>query len=218
MNDNIYLHAINVTNNGIYIDTYDTYILLYKILKCHALLSSRLQKSISNDGFNGVDYISLCDYSKRDIFNGESGDFNAFSTYIRYSLSIMFPKDKFDVIEPTIIEAPTLRTAKDYVKMKKLGLLKGDHRYSDMPDEVQVRDKVSLDHMIGLTYPIHLVRHNGESYIKKIERIMCDLDTMNFALSENGYDVPIYDVDTLAKLDGSREVEYVLRHEKRNYR
>lgn len=130
----------------------------------------------------------------------------------------MFPKDKFDAIEPTIIEAPTLRTAKDYAKMKKLGLLKGKQRYSDMPDEVQVRDKVSLEHMIGLTYPIHLVRDNGESFSKKIERIMCDLDTMNYALSENGYNVPIYDVDTLAKLDSSSEVEYVLRHEMRYYK
>lgn len=218
MDDNIYLHAINATNNGVYIDTYDTYIILCKILKCHALLSSRLQKAMSNEGFNGVDYVSLCDYSKRDIFNGDYGDFNAFCTYIRYSLSIMFPKDKFDAIEPTIIEAPTLRTAKDYAKMKKLGLLKGKQRYSDMPDEVQVRDKVSLEHMIGLTYPIHLVRDNGESFSKKMERIMCDLDTMNYALSENGYNVPIYDVDTLAKLDSSSEAEYVLRHEMRYYK
>ena len=47
---------------------------------------------------------------------------------------------------------------------------------------------------------------------------MCDLDTMNYALSENGYDVPIYDVDTLAKLDSSSEAEYVLRHEMRYYK
>ena len=94
MDDNIYLHAINATNNGVYIDTYDTYIILCKILKCHALLSSRLQKAMSNEGFNGIDYVSLCDYSKRDIFNGVNDDFNAFCTYIRYSLSIMFPKDK----------------------------------------------------------------------------------------------------------------------------
>ena len=86
MDDNIYLHAINATNNGVYIDTYDTYVLLCKILKCHALLSSRLQKAMSNEGFNGVDYVSLCDYSKRDIFNGVNDDFNAFCTYIRYSL------------------------------------------------------------------------------------------------------------------------------------
>ena len=48
MDDNIYLHAINATNNGVYIDTYDTYVLLCKILKCHALLSSRLQKAMPN--------------------------------------------------------------------------------------------------------------------------------------------------------------------------
>lgn len=212
--ENFYLHGINATNNGIYIDTYDTYMILCKILKCRALLSSRLQKSISNEGFNGIDFVSLCDYDKRDLINEKSSDFNAFNTYIRYSLSIMLSKDNIDAIEPIIIDVPSLRTAKDYIHMKKLGLLKGDTRYSDMPDEVQVRDKVSLDNMIGLTYPVHLVRNNGESLYRKIDRILCDLDTMNYALSEYGYNVPIYDVDTLHKLDSESEAIYVLKHEK----
>ena len=108
-------------------------------------------------------------------------------------------------------------TAKDYIKMKELGLSKGK-RFSDMPDEVQVKDRVPLEYMSGLTYPVHMVRENDENSIKKIARIMDDLDILNYALSTYGYDVPIYDVDTLAVLDSSREVEYVLRYGKSSRR
>lgn len=64
MERNIYLHAINATLGDTY-PTIETYHILCKILKCRALLSSRLQRKLSTDGFNGRDYISLCDYAKK---------------------------------------------------------------------------------------------------------------------------------------------------------
>ena len=56
MERNIYLHAINATLGDTY-PTIETYHILCKILKCRALLSSRLQRKLSTDGFNGRDYI-----------------------------------------------------------------------------------------------------------------------------------------------------------------
>lgn len=216
MKENIYLHGI-CPSNTFYLETYETYEILCKILKCRALLSSKLQRTMSNEGFNGVDYVSLCDYTRRYIMAKAKNNFNAYNTYVRYSVSLMFPQGKFEVVDPVIVEAPFLMTAKDYEKMKELGLSKSK-RFSDMPDEVQVKDRVSLEYMSGLTYPVHMVRENDESSIKKISRIMEDLDILNYALSEYGYDVPIYDVDTLAELDSSKEVEYVLRYGKSSRR
>ncbi len=213
MKEEIYLHGI-YPSNTFYLETYETYEILCKILKCRALLSSKLQRRISNGGFNGVDYISLCDYTRRYIMSKAKKDFNAYNTYVRYSVSLMFPHGKFEVIDPVIVKSPFLTTPKDYVKMKELGLSK-DKRFSDMPDEVQVKDRVPLEYMSGLAYPVHMVRENGENSIKKMARIMADLDMLNYALSVYGYDVPIYDVDTLAVLDGSREVEYVLKYGKK---
>lgn len=216
MKEDIYLHGI-CPSNTFYLETYETYEILCKILKCRALLSSKLQRTMSNEGFNGVDYVSLCDYTRRYVMAKAKNNFNAYNTYVRYSVSLMFPQGKFEVIDPVIIKAPFLMTVKDYEKMKELGLSKSK-RFSDMPDEVQVKDRVPLEYMSGLTYPVHMVRENDESSIKKISRIMEDLDILNYALSEYGYDVPIYDVDTLAELDSSKEVEYVLRYGKSSRR
>lgn len=216
MKEDIYLHGI-CPSNTFYLETYETYEILCKILKCRALLSSKLQRTMSNEGFNGVDYVSLCDYTRRYVMAKAKNNFNAYNTYVRYSVSLVFPQGKFEVIDPVIIKAPFLMTAKDYVKMKELGLSKSK-RFSDMPDEVQVKDRVPLEYMSGLTYPVHMVRENDESSIKKISRIMEDLDMLNYALSEYGYDVPIYDVDTFAELDSSKEVEYVLRYGKSSRR
>ena len=209
MKEDIYLHGICPTN-AFYLETYETYEILCKILKCRALLSSKLQRTISNEGFNGVDYVSLCDYTRRYVMAKAKQNFNAYNTYVRYSVSLMFPQGEFEVIDPVIVKAPSRMTAKDYIKMKKLGL-SNDKSFSDMPDEVQVKDRVPLEYMSGLTYPVHMVRENDENSIKKIARIMDDLDILNYALSEYGYDVPIYDIDTFAVLDSPKEVEYVLR-------
>ena len=97
-------------------------------------------------------------------------NFNAYNTYVRYSVSLMFPQGEFEVIDPVIVKAPSRMTAKDYIKMKKLGLSK-DKRFSDMPDEVQVKDRVPLEYMSGLTYPVHMVRENDEfSYYSLFEK------------------------------------------------
>ena len=66
MEHNIYLHAINARYEY---DSASTRIILYKILKCNALLSLKKQRRFNKGGFAGRNYISLCDYSKKDIVN-----------------------------------------------------------------------------------------------------------------------------------------------------
>ena len=206
MDKDICLHATYATS-----DTYSqitTIHILKKILKSKAVLSKRLQKQ--NDtvtGFNGLDYISLCDYSKKEEHYIRK--YNAFEGYIRYSLSLIFPKEKLDIITPELIYIGQNENYDN--KMKEYGLSK-DIRYSDIPDEVQVKDSISLDLMTGITLPIDKMilpymnsNKNTIIILKEIARIIKLLGKYN-------YNVPLYDIDTFTRVDDESNVKYLIKH------
>ena len=53
------------------------------ISESNALLSQRMQGKGTNGGFNGEDYISLCDYEKRDLVNGDREHYNSYQ-YLQF--------------------------------------------------------------------------------------------------------------------------------------
>ena len=103
MDREIYLHAINSVPDDYYHPD-ETNQKLLQILKRRALLSTKLQRRRPTGGFNGRDYVSLCDYDKRNDYKKFMGKYNAFYIYVRYSLSLAFPKDKISVIKPKVLE------------------------------------------------------------------------------------------------------------------
>ena len=130
MDKKIYLHGIYSISD--YYDSRMTLKILKKILESDAVLSARLQGKKNHIVlFNGMDYISLCDYEKNGIHILDNS--NAFENYVRYSLSLIFPKDKLKVIEPEIVDLVS-----DYETISKYGLSEVK-RYTDLPDEVQVK-------------------------------------------------------------------------------
>jgi hypothetical protein len=89
MTDKIYLHGINANEKGIY-DSYSTIKKVGKILRSRYLLTLKQQRQIFSYGFNGVDYISLCDYEKRDIAKRENRSYNGFKAYAESSVAFAF--------------------------------------------------------------------------------------------------------------------------------
>ena len=82
-------------------------------------------------------------------------------------------------------------------------------RYTDMPDEVQVKDKILLDDLIGITFPTHLLCFQDKDVSKKlISVIINDLDTI---LNKFDKDIPIYDINTELNLKDEVEKELVLK-------
>lgn len=207
MNKDIYLHAICVSSNE-RLQIIETQRKLCKILESRALLSSKLRNERFSYGFNGKDYISLCDYEKRNIKKGSSGKYNAYYSYIRNSLSIVFPKEKVDVITPIILDEICSST-EGYKKMYELGKSKYE-RYSDFPDEVQVKDRISLSKMVALTYPVHF--EIGKDIDSSADKIMFDLNIINDILIKYGYNVPIYDIDTNEELGSLSKVRMLLKN------
>ena len=120
MTDKIYLHGICANERGVY-DSFQTIRTLNRILRSRYLLSLRLQRQFVSYGFNGLDYISLCDYEKRNEAYQYDDLYNSYHAYIRPSLSFAFPKSELKVVEPIILEEKCISTKKGYKKMSDLG-------------------------------------------------------------------------------------------------
>ncbi len=207
MNKDICLHAINA-----YYEIYYPKLNLSKleiILKDNALLSRRLQGINTSCGFNGIDYISLCDYQKRNIYHLNNPHYTSFDAYVKESLSLMFPIDKLPIITPYILNIMT-KNKKGFRQMAYLGNNK-DVRYSDLYDEVQVKDKISLDLLCGLTIPIKKLDSPILSTDKNTTNIIKHLDKIKNLLTTYNHLVPIYDIDSMTELTSEEEVKKLVK-------
>ena len=207
MDKEIYLHGIYSLSD--YYDSKMTLKILKKILESNAILSARLQKKFFHIVlFNGIDYISLCDYEKSEKYR--LIETNSYETYIRYSLSLIFPKDKIPVIEPEIIDA-----VYDYETIREYGLSE-DKRYSDLPDEVQVKDKISLDLMTGITLPVSKMKNIFLNEAKTTNMVLREIDKIRTLLDKYNHLVPLYDIDTFESLEKEENVKTLVKHYYKN--
>lgn len=204
MDKKIYLHGIYSLSD--YYDSKTTLKILKKILQSDALLSARLQnKKYHPILFNGLDYISLCDFERKDISR-----INSFDNYIRYSLSLIFPKDKLKVIEPEIVDVVS-----DYETIYAYGISK-NKRYTDLSDEVQIKDKVPLDLMTGITLPISKMRNIFLTENRTVNMALKEIEKVNILLDKYNRLVPLYDIDTFEPLNNSETVKHLVKHYYKN--
>ena len=201
MNEKIYLHTINNDTSDYYKPKKQKEVLT-SILKAGEVLSRRKQGDLrDNTNFCGLDYISLINYEKRFVSNKQREHYNAYYAYARSGLSLTFPQDKVDVIEPTIIGICS-DNYNGYLTMRELGMSE-DERFTDLPDEVQVKDRVSLEYMNGILFPTDnfLVSRVFVTRRKMIELLKKELNEIKELTARYGYDISIYDVDTLKELN-----------------
>ena len=203
MNEKIYLHTIN---NGFkdYYDPKKQKVILESILRDKEILSKRKQGFNERNtplNFCGLDYISLSDYEKRFVSNKEKAYYNCYYAYSRAGLSLTFPQEKIKVIEPTILPVCN-RNFRDFDLMKYYGMCISE-RYTDLPDEVQVKDSISLEHVNGLLFPTDNFM-KSKIFARKEKMIILlkkELEILNKMLKDYNYDISIYDVDTLLELN-----------------
>lgn len=180
-----YAHTIQISNFRI--KDFDN---LEKILKSGYLLSRRKlrkkgDKNISNSAFsmlfNGMDYISLCDLAKNHDGN------SAYNMYTRRGLSLLIDRD-IPIITPTLLPPGEY----SYFDLK---LFLGKERFSDLVDEVQVRDSISLSHLQGMCVSLSVFKSfYNDDYIENYLRYL------EILLSDYNYNVPIYDLDSKEKI------------------
>lgn len=205
--DNIYLHAIYAFYKRYRHE--DTIKKLKYILESDAILSRRLQMNNDPYGFNGIDYISLCDYEKRNLHHKGMPDYTAYYSYIRESLSLMFPKDKIEVIKPKMVDFIGLSKS-GLDRMLELGLSK-EQRYSDLYDEVQVKDIVPLTSLNGVTMPLDKMVKGFIPENIATSMVQRELEQIKELLIKYNHEVPMYDIDSFISLDDDQNVKTLVK-------
>ena len=214
MEKGIYLHSVGYLPGHYYYDPENQEIILKRILDSGALLSLRRQGQIRNNGFNGPDLISLCDYDRRFEYNDRRTKYNGYNQYVIESLSIVFDKEEVkkevDIIVPKLVcKIPS--NVDGFIKMNNLGK-SGDY-YSDLPDEVFVEDRLSLDGMTSITFPTKVFKslYFFKSKSKKIQLIKDEINRLKEILDKRGYDIGIYDIETFDELTDENIERLVLK-------
>lgn len=207
-----YLHALDPSDP---FDSKNVLSKLEQVLSSGYLLSRRLLSDLDPEkgGFQGFDYISLCDYKEIDAPPFENNPFykgyNAYSAYIQQSVSLILIKGNMRIIKPELI-APCVFDWDSLLEMRYLGR-HPKRRFSDMPDEVQVKNKISLDNLRGITLPIsHMIDEKKEVPYTNEMTVDFFNDTRTL-LDRYECIQPIYDLETLTELKEPRDVEKVFQ-------
>lgn len=152
---------------------------MIEIIKSGGLKSKRKLKIVNlYIGYNGNDYISLCNKEDNSMYDLFSDNINAYEDYI-YSNFCFIISDEIDAIKTN-----TFSRHEQYVSyMDFLSIAQGDVRYSDMFDEWQVKDEIKLDKIIGIGLPFNLVHSykvSDQEFKKNIEILYSLANYYNF--------------------------------------
>lgn len=187
---NYYAHTISKFDNYMLSD----FEILENILKSGYLLSRRnLGLSEKDALFNGMDYLSLTDLEKSD------GNHSSFEMYTKKGLSLLFSKN-INVIIPKHIHL----NSRDINIGKQMHTFGKKGRFSDLCDEVQVKDKLSLEYLQGLCLSMERIQlFHSNNYINYY------LYTIYYMLNEYGYKASIINLDTELEMDTDKVKKYI---------
>ena len=96
--------------------------------------------------------------------------------------------------------------------MRELGMC-DDERFTDLPDEVQVKDRIPLDKMNGILFPVDNYL-NSKIFTKRekmIDNMKRELEEIRNMLAAYHCDVSIHDTDTLVELTDTGISKLVLK-------
>ena len=201
-----YLYAVNSNGKIGNIDNslYD----FGKILSTGCILT-RHSLGMIGCGFNGTDYISLSDYSKRfeNAYKDDPrfSDYTAYELYSKTAVSLMIDKSKDKAKQLKLIR-PIEDSIKSYLIFvaSSWDILHG--LMTDLPDEVQVRGAIGEEAFKGVTIPVKAIFENL-SYQKLIEVYK----KVKELIEKYEYHMGIYDVETLKPLEEERDLETIIK-------
>ena len=163
------------------------------ILKNNAILSKRLQgdNTITSNAWNGLDYISLSKKDKNYIWK---------SSYRRFiSPSYAFIFNGIEAIETEYVED-------DYEYYRLISNLSSNKRYSIYEDEYQIKNKISLDKVIGIKIPNADINHYPREFH---DRKDCAIDEF-LKIIDGKMQVPFIDIDNKLQIDKKDIKKYLL--------
>ena len=133
----------------------------------------------------------------------------AYNAYIKTSLSFILTKNKISAIKPQLVEPIIFDWDSHYI-MYELGN-STNGRYSDLPDEVQVKDRIPFDRIKGMTIPIeymvteHIpeIKFKNYKYIPSYnsKELIEYLNRLKELLNQYKLSSDLYDLETQLLLD-----------------
>lgn len=211
--ENIYLHGIysraSASNPEGSIEVLDDILSSDYILSRHQQEIEYQIQYTKIERFNGKDYISLCDYDLRYRSSMEFSNYTAFDLFIRKSLAIFFNKQ--NIHPETISPVPPQTGFDEAEKIRNKNPLYQNIRFSDLLDEVQVKDKISLDYMEGITIPIKYIYIMSTSLEAARKRIIYYLNNIDELLRKYNRKKHIYNLDDFQELKTTDDIERALK-------
>lgn len=122
---------------------------MFDIIKSGGIKSKRLLGYEYGYGYNGYDYVSICNKTNDYEINDNKVSNSSFVNYI-YNKFCFIISDQIPAIKTYYIDEDS--------KLSSLNILKSlatdiEDRYSDMFDEFQVRDQILLKDIVGIGIP-----------------------------------------------------------------
>lgn len=208
-----YFYAISVISDREK-DFDKTIHVLKQILESGYVLSRRLQGNTNSktNGWNGIDYISLCNYFERNVTPYDNNPYyqgyNAYNTFVSRSLSLIIDKKRIRAIKPKLVE-PVIFDWESLEKMRILG--NATQRFSDLPDEIQVKNRISLAKMVGITLPLCHMGHDEHTNTYYTDLVIHFFEELTKLLESYERNIPIYDLETKEILESRDDVNAVLK-------
>ena len=166
-----------------YYDPNESISIMLQIISSGGIKCRRLQGVTSKLGFNGDDYISVCeeksDYEYRKYPN------NVFFRYIYYGFCFIL-SDNIPVILVQYINSDDFDSYTEIIEY--MGHYPGV-RFSDLFDEWQVKDEIPLDYIVGLGLPLQSlskIYNLDDKMMKEIERLYMLARTFGWDIIDSG--------------------------------
>ena len=94
--------------------------------------------------------------------------------------------------------------------MLELGLSENE-RYSDLYDEVQVKDRIPLSSVTGVTMPIRKMTKPLYPESFAIYFVQKQIEQIKELLIKYNHELPMYDIDTFTSLEESQNVKKLVK-------
>lgn len=177
------------------------------------MLSLSLQDKYDHDkiGYNGLEYISICDFTKiNDVYNKKKIciNYNAFSYHIKRSLTLALSKENIETVKPILLEPYFMKRRGEREILFLIN--KSTRKFSDYPDELMVKNRISLNNLQFITIPVNYFMSN-EKEENRYNMIVDLLRKTRAILKKYDKLVPLYDLDTMINLDDNIKVKELIK-------
>lgn len=123
---------------------------MLSIIKSQEIKSKRLLGDDVEYGFNGLDYISVCNKLPKEEY--KKYYMNTYENYIKHNFCFII-SDEIETIKTEFLDI-TLHALKE---IHEHVVAHPDIRYSDMIDEYQIKDSIPFKYIIGIGLPMKYI-------------------------------------------------------------